>query len=369
VSDHRVLVVHNRYRHHGGEERAVELQLAALERAGIPVRAMFRDSSEAGAARAATSILRGGEHPEEVAQAVRDHGATIAHFHNFNPLFGHRAMRAAREAGARVVLTLHNYRLFCAIAIGFRDGDDCFRCRGRNTAPGFRLNCRGSLPESAVYTTALALHQPSILGAVDAIITPSRYAADRLAELGLDRTPTVVANYVPDIAERSTADEGAYAFMAARLSVEKGIEYAIDAAAIANVPLKIAGDGPLQTELQQRAQGKHVEFLGRVQRERVTELLHGAALVLVPSISGDVMPFGALEAMAAGVPVAASDAGSLPEVLGEQRTVPKKNAHALADRIPNVYGSKTEGDALLQIARERFSEEAHVNRLLEVYDG
>ena len=32
MSDPRVLVVHNRYRLHGGEERAVDLQLEALER-------------------------------------------------------------------------------------------------------------------------------------------------------------------------------------------------------------------------------------------------------------------------------------------------------------------------------------------------
>ena len=73
------------------------------------------------------------------------------------------ALAAARAAGARVVLHLHNLRLFCAIGVASRDGGPCFRCRGRRTLPGLVLNCRGSLPESAAYAAGLALHQPLVL--------------------------------------------------------------------------------------------------------------------------------------------------------------------------------------------------------------
>jgi glycosyltransferase involved in cell wall biosynthesis len=234
-----------------------------------------------------------------------------------------------------------------------------------------RLNCRGSLPEAAVYATALAAHQRSAIDAADALVTPSRYAADRLTELGLPPDKLhVVANYVPDIAPRSSADQGTYAFMAARLSVEKGVAYAIDAAAEANVPLKVAGDGPLEGEIRAQAARKpNVELLGRVPPAQVQRLLEGAALALVPSISGDVMPFAALEAMAAGVPIVASDAGSLPEVVGRERTVPKADAHALAERIPTVYGSSPEGDALIARAHQRFGEQRYLDALLSLYSG
>jgi glycosyltransferase involved in cell wall biosynthesis len=371
-----VLVAHNRYRVTGGEERAVDLQLDALTRAGIPHAALMRDSGAVGAAHAARSMLRGGDNPDAVAAAVSDIQATVAHFHNMHPLFGHRGLQAAHQAGARVVLHLHNYRLFCAIAIAFRDGDDCFRCRGRRTLPGLVLNCRGSLPESAVYAKALALHQPRVLDAVDWFVTPSRYAADRLTGLGLpaDRL-SVVANYVPDdeIATESRAHEGHYALYAGRLAVEKGIAYAIDAARESGVPVKVAGDGPLADELHGRAGGAPVEFLGRVPPADVRELLRGAAMALVPSVSGDVMPFAALEAMAAGVPVVASDAGSLPEVVGRESCVPKKDATALATRMRALFDDpasrKTEGDAGIARVRERFGEQRYVRELLAVYDA
>jgi glycosyltransferase involved in cell wall biosynthesis len=372
----RVLVVHNRYRYAGGEERAVELQLAALERAGIPSAALMRDSGTRSAGHVARSMLRGGDRPDEVERAVRELGATVAHFHNMHPLFGHRGIEAARRAGARTVLHLHNYRLFCAIAIAFREGSDCFRCRGRRTLPGFVHNCRGSLAESAVYATALSLYQPSVIAAVDTFITPSRYAADRLVRLGVprERLP-VVANYIPDheVAERSRAADGAYALVAGRLSVEKGVAYAIDAAHASGVPLKIAGDGPLERELRERARGAGpVEFIGRVDRAEVRRLLDGAAMALVPSISGDVMPFAALEAMAAGVPVVASDAGSLPEIVGPDGTIPRKDSAALADRMRALFADpdarRREGDAALERVRMLFGEGRYVGELRAVYE-
>ena len=98
MTDPRVLVVHNRYRIHGGEERAVDLQVAALRRAGVPYATFFRDSAEAGKVRAARSLVRGGEAPDELRAAVRDAGAQVAHFHNMHPLLGSRALAAARHA-------------------------------------------------------------------------------------------------------------------------------------------------------------------------------------------------------------------------------------------------------------------------------
>ena len=102
----------------------------------------------------------------------------------------------------------------------------------------------------------------------------------------------------------------------------------------------------------------------------MAELLAGAAMAVVPSVSGDVMPFAALEAMAAGVPVVASDAGSLPEVVGAERTVPRADAAALAARMAELFGDperrRREGDALIARAREAFGEERYVRELRAV---
>src|SRR5207244_5957370 len=95
----------------------------------------------------------------EVADAVRRTGARVVHAHNVNPAFGWRSLAAARQAGARVVLHLHNYRLVCAVGTCFTRGADCTRCHGRNTLPGVALRCRGPAAEAIVYGAALSLWQ------------------------------------------------------------------------------------------------------------------------------------------------------------------------------------------------------------------
>ena len=163
-----MLVVHNRYRIEGGEERSVDLQLRALEAAGVEHATFERSSADVGRGAAARALLRGGADPGELADAVRLLGGpegrgaapVVVHAHNTVPLIGPAGLAAARAAGARVVLHLHNVRIFCATGFGERDGAPCQRCRGRNTLPGLALNCRGSLPEAAVYAAALSAHQP-----------------------------------------------------------------------------------------------------------------------------------------------------------------------------------------------------------------
>ncbi len=247
--------------------------------------------------------------------AVRRTGARVVHAHNVNPSLGWRALAAAREAGARVVLHLHNYRLVCAVGTCFNPhGDDCTRCHGRDTRPGVRLNCRGTGTEAVVYAASLALWQRRLVEHADAIVVPSAFAIERLRALGapLGDTPVhVVGHVLRAFAERSRAAAGRYALVASRLAVEKGVEIAIEACARAGLPLVVAGDGPREAEVQARA-GGDVRFAGRVSAEEVQRLRADAALAVIPSRSAEIMRLAAAEAMAAGVPVVASAVGASP---------------------------------------------------------
>jgi glycosyltransferase involved in cell wall biosynthesis len=336
-----------------------------------------RRSEDAGRGEAARALLRGGRDEEDVAAAVREIGADVVHVHNMLPLVGPKGLAAARDAGAAVVLHLHNARLFCAIGVASRDGGPCFRCRGQLTLPGLALNCRGSLPEAAAYATALALHQPAVFRAVDRFLAPSRYAVGQLALLGVPgERLEPLPHYLPDdaFAERSRAGEGSYALIAARLSVEKGIDTAIEAAARAGVPLRVAGEGPAAGELvaQARRLAASVELLGRVGRGELTELLAGAGAVLMPSRYHEFAPYTALEAMAAGVPVVASRLGGLPELIGDDHCIPPNDPDALAGRLGELWADpgrrRADGEALMARVRERHGEERYTQELLGIYE-
>ena len=141
-------------------------------------------------------MLGGGLRPEEVAQAVRRTRARVVHAHNLNPSFGWKALAAARQAGAKVVLHLHQYRLVCAVGVCFTRDRECTRCHGRNTLPGVLLGCRGSRAEALVYGAGLALWQRRLAAQVDAFVVPSRFALDRLHALG---APVPRRHIVPQV--------------------------------------------------------------------------------------------------------------------------------------------------------------------------
>ena len=354
----------------------MQLQLEALRRGGIEHALLERRSSEVSRPRAALALLSGGSEEDDVGAAAAELKADIAHVHNMLPLLGPKALAAARDAGAAVVLQLHNLRLFCAIGVAARDGGPCFRCHHRNTLPGLVLNCRGSVPEAVAYAAALARHQPAVLQAVDRFVVPSRYAAGQSAALGVPAGRIeVVPHYLPDeaFAGKSRADDGRYALVAARLSPEKGVDTAIEAAALADIPLRVAGEGDDLARLTEFAEviSAPVEFTGRLSRDELREQLAGAAMLLMPSRYHEFAGYSALEAMAAGVPVIASSLGALPELVGEEHCVPPNEPHGLAARMRKLWRDpgrrRAQGDSHIERVREEHSEERYLSRLRDVY--
>jgi glycosyltransferase involved in cell wall biosynthesis len=366
-----VLFLHNRYRVSGGEERVVEdLMGLVREQLGERAELLDRDSATLGKGAAATGLLRGGSKPEDVARAVRLTGARVVHAHNLNPTLGWRALAAAREAGARVVLHLHQYRMVCAIGVCFTRGAECTRCHGRNTLPGVRLNCRGNLGEAAAYGASLALWQRRLAEQADAVIVPSVFARERLRELGApldwDRVH-VLAPPVSVVASESRAAAGGYALVVSRLAPEKGVDVAIDACRAAGMSLVVAGDGPERASLQARAGERGVRFVGNVGDVELAGLRAGAAVALVPSRSAETFGLAAAEAMAMGLPVAASRVGALPELVDEQGLVPAGDADALAEAIGRLAGDRIAGARGLERVRALCAPEAVAHRLANIY--
>ena len=345
-----ILFLHNRYRRSGGEERAVEdLLWLVREHLGEDAELLERDSALLGRGRAGVGMLRGGLRPEEVAHAVRRTGARVVHAHNLNPAFGWRALAAAREAGARVVAHLHQYRLVCAVGICFTAGRECTRCHGRNTLPGVLHGCRGGAAESLVYAGGLALWQRRLAGLIDAAIVPSEFARTRLAELGAPLPAThVLAHPVRGFAAQSRARAGSYALFSARLEPEKGLETAIEACRIAAVPLVVAGAGSERARFDATP---GVSFAGQLSEPELARLREGAMLALMPSRTSETFGLAAAQAMAAGLPVAGSRIGALPELIpGDWLSAPG-DAPALAATIGALAGDPAAGERALAEVR------------------
>jgi glycosyltransferase involved in cell wall biosynthesis len=370
----RVLLIHNRYRALGGEERVVADIHDLLSRRGDSVERLERSSAEVGRLTAARSLIGGGVDPDEVTQAVRRLSADVVHAHNVHPLFGWRALAAARSAGARTVLHLHNFRLFCAIAVAYRDGAPCHRCRGRDTLPGLRLRCRGSFTEAAVYATGLHRQQPHLFEHSDRFVVVSAAHGEQLRELGLPAEKAVaLPNFIPNrqFAVRSSAGEGQFALVAGRLVEEKGYDTAIQAARMAGVPLRVAGEGPDEPRLRELAAGADIRFTGLLSPAALAELRRQAAVVMVPSRCEEACPYAVLDAGAAGIPVLGANRGGIPELIGEAAALDPETPEAWADALRGLWVDPERrtrvGDELLERSRERLGEDSYYERLMAAY--
>jgi len=122
-------------------------------------------------------------------------------------------------------------------------------------------------------------------------------------------------------------------------------------------PLVLAGDTgwrnrPLRRRLE-RLRPHGVRLLGRVEPERLVRLFQGASAFCYPSLyEGFGLP--PLEAMACGVPVVASRAASLPEVVGDAGLlVEARDSRALAAEVGRVLDDPELAAELSQRGRQR----------------
>ena len=220
----------------------------------------------------------------------------IVHFHNVFPLLTPAAIREAHRSGARVVLTIHNYRFACPAGTLLRNGkihEDCIE--GSSLWCGMR-NARGARDESVAYGIAIELQRRLQLLArwVDAYVAPSEFVATMLGRAGYPARRTHVISHGVPIEERPSA-VGDFAIYAGRLSPEKGIRTLVAASRLVpELPILVAGTGPLSPLVE--ATGGNLRSLGYVDRTQVAKLMRGALFAVMPSEWYEGQPYGALEA-------------------------------------------------------------------------
>lgn len=127
-----------------------------------------------------------------------------------------------------------------------------------------------------------------------------------------------------------------------------------------NVRLVLAGEGPLRISLDALAArlgiGNRVIFLGTV--ADVPQLLASLDLFVLPSHMEGLCQ-ALIEAMAAGVPVVATTAGGIPDLVQDQVSgllVPPRSPASLASAVSRILSSRGLASTLAGAARLRASE-------------
>jgi len=116
-----------------------------------------------------------------------------------------------------------------------------------------------------------------------------------------------------------------YFFYIGRITEDKGVHLAIEAAQKANVKLIIAGrsyidEGYWHNQIEPKIDGEQIIYVGEAGSERKIELYQNAKAVLFPTQYEEVFGLVMIEAMSCGTPVIGWDSGSVREVLKDGET-------------------------------------------------
>lgn len=183
-----------------------------------------------------------------------------------------------------------------------------------------------------------------------------------LSDLGIDHSPDGLVIFV------------------GKLTHFKGVDVLLKAAASYETVLKdvmtlIVGDGELHDELVRQAKAsdlRDVHFVGQHPQSEVARLLNIADVSVVPSRTE---PFGlvAVEAMACGTPVIATEAGGLVDVVDRRVgwLVEVDNPDQLASAVVEAVkedGKAHKGPAAARRARMRFAWSKQVDKMIAVYE-
>ena len=178
----------------------------------------------------------------------------------------------------------------------------------------------------------LARWDANTAGRVDRYIAISQYVAGRIRRY-YNRPAAVV--YPPvntDFFQPTAADSGRAFLIVSALVPYKRIELAIEACRLANVPLRIVGDGPERSRLRQlRVPG--VKFLGTIDNEELLKEYRQAIAVILPG--EEEFGIAPVEAQACGRPVIALNRGGARETV-----IPGVTGLLVDEDIPEAFAQE-----------------------------
>lgn len=325
----KILFAHCRYQQTGGEDRAVEAEMAALRAAGHDVSLLERDnaviSTIGDKAKTAWSLPGTDALRAELRAEIAEHAPDIVHAHNIFPLITASLYDAARDLGVPVVQTLHNYRNICASALLMRDGRICEDCIGASPYQAVLHRCyRNSALGSFALARMIAHHRDkgTWSRSVDRFIALSEFSKSRFVAAGFPTDKITVKPNSPGtlFAARPEPKVRSGALYVGRLSPEKGIAPLLRLWKKDWPPLRVIGDGPDAPVLDEAVRDGRAVALGSLGSEAINDEMRRAAVCIIPSRCYENFPMVIAEAYASALPVLASNIGALGELVQEDRT-------------------------------------------------
>lgn len=305
----------------------------------------------------------------------------VVHLHNIHSYLSPIVGELAHRHGARVVWTLHDYKLICpSYSCRLPDGRNCEQCITGNIAVIKNKCMKGSTIQSFFADVeARYWNRKRLINFTDMFIAPSRFMSLKMQQGQIPQEKlTVICNFIDPtkydkIKSAPVIDNRQQNFCyIGRLSEEKGVRTLIKAAVKAGVELKIAGGGPLLNELKEKhKKDSNIHFLGHLSAEKTAELLMNSQASIMPSECYENNPLGVIESLCAGTPVIGANIGGIPELIDTDSGIiyQSGNIDELAEKLKNFDHKQYTNSDISKRSLIRFSAETHYQKLLDAYNA
>jgi len=378
----KILILHNYYKETGGEDTVVSLEKALLRLNGNVVK-LFKVNNhqildKLTQIKTALKIKYSRKHKRLIENEIKNFSPDIIHAHNLFPLLTPSIYDACIESKIPIVQTLHNYRLICPNALLSRNGHTCELCVSGSFYNAVFYRCyRDSIFGSLAVVRMLSHHhkKKTWLNKVDCFIALTNFAKNKFIEGGLPQEKIrVKPNFFIDN-KSPLLQEGSRkgVLFLGRLSHEKGIKTLLQAWEALDIPLKIAGDGPL-IEMITADNSSNITILGKISPSRVIEEMTKIRFIVMPSECYEGFPMVLVEAFAHGIPVVASNLGGMPEIIENNFTgllFEAGNPKDLAKKVLWMHTHPEEcirmGENAKNVYKQKYTPEKNYEILMDIY--
>lgn len=322
----RILLVHNLYRRHSGEEGSFFSLAELLQKHGQDVLTFTRRSADispglVGNAMAFASGIWSFAAQRDLDKAIRAFRPDLVHIQNIFPLISASAISLIASHRLPIVMRCPNYRLFCPTGLMLRDGKPCTKCVTGREIHCVLNNCEQSLGKSLGYALRNAVARPLLIKHVTRFVVLSQFQRSQFIQWGIpDQRISVIPNFLPpaDVGgDAEPPEPGGYVAYVGRVSLEKGIRQLLEAARqCPEIPFRIAGHADALPDVTRHAP-PNVKFVGELQQADVRQFIRDSRFIVVPSIWYEAFGLVAIEAMVQSRPVIASRIGALEDIVDD----------------------------------------------------
>ncbi|AEX85592.1 glycosyltransferase [Marinitoga piezophila KA3] len=318
----KILLIHNRYKNKniGGEDIVFNRELNALE-SFLGKKNVFSyevSNDNIKYMELAKNIFFSKKYYKIIKEIIIKNKIDIVHIHNFFPMLSPSIFKAAKDAGAKVIHTLHNYRWWCIKGTLYRDGKGiCEKCAVKKfNLDAIKHKCyRNSTIQSFIAESAFYFYRKNdMMKYIDYFFVLTEFQKNKVISLGLDRNKIIIKpnfNVPLDSSnEIQNVKKNGYLFIG-RLDESKGIKELIEnwKKLPKNYVLTIIGDGPLKTYVEMNT-SENIIYLGRIENEKIKKFIKKAKFLVQSSIWYETFGLTIIEAFQLGTPVIGYNIGT-----------------------------------------------------------